>query len=151
MRGMSYRPNRGTIYYITQYHTYMVSSAGQLVAQGSKSADCHRPQPAINQAKFRGHELGRMPVMAAVRSSKTKMPRFWAKPSSHRNTCIKCVARRIPLHLQEHCTTLDGLNLAHRSGTRTRQYMLGGKRLYITAAEANANIMSHYSGRWEGP
>ena len=24
---------------------------------------------------------------------------------------------------------------------RTRAYMLGGKRLYITAAEANANIM----------
>ena len=34
-----------------------------------------------------------------------------------------------------------GLNLAQRSGTRTREYMLGGKRLYITAAEANASIM----------
>ena len=54
--------------------------------------------------------------------------------------CIKCVAQRIPLHLQEQCTTLDRLNLALRSGMRTRAYMLGGKRLYITAAEANANI-----------
>ena len=58
------------------------------------------------------------------------------------------------LHLEEglvdyqiwEWTTLDRLNLALRSGMRTRAYTLGGKRLYITAAEANANI-SHYSGR----
>ena len=80
--GFSIRPAASIIDYTTLTDTYMVSSAGPLGPPSSKSADCHRPQPAINLAEFRGHELGRMPVMAAVRTSKTKMPRFGAKPIS---------------------------------------------------------------------
>ena len=86
--GFLYTPNRNIhniLHTVTPYRNIRGRSAGLLAPPhptGPKGAACHF---AINLAEIHGHEQGRVPVMAAVRTSKTKMQRFWAEPNTYKN------------------------------------------------------------------